>query len=447
MKKALQIIKSNNLIESIKEECLTIREKKLVAFMVSCISSYDSDFKEYQFPIQEFANHFNITDKNINKEYEKLAHSIMKKPFRITDDKMHIIATWISEASYNKRSKSFHFRFTPALKPYLIQLKKSWTKYPLINLIHLENCHSETLYELLKQYESIGSRELSIRKLREILGLKNKYPLYANLKVKVLSPAVKEINKFTDINTEFKELKIGKRVDKIKFIINADPYNPYIRDIVSKKKIIKSLEEDDPIPKTIPKQYHEIIKRLVEFGFIIEESLYFVYNYSKEYIMENLDIVESRIRNKNNKVFNVNAYVKKALADDFRRKKTPIETRVENESIEAKREKIDNFIHSFYLAWFDEKVNHFYGEKKDLCSKKFELFLKGKEELKIILNFYEKHKLNNNTVIAYYKNFMIEEYQLKSKFSKELFLKEEGYEIKEYKNGDISVFKSSKKIS
>ena len=49
------------------------REKKLVSYMVASISPYDDDFKEYSFPVAEFADFFQITDKNVNKEYERIA--------------------------------------------------------------------------------------------------------------------------------------------------------------------------------------------------------------------------------------------------------------------------------------------------------------------------------------------------------------------------------------
>ena len=46
---------------------LTTRERKLVAYMVSCISPYDDDLKEYTFPIEDFKYFFSITDKNAPK--------------------------------------------------------------------------------------------------------------------------------------------------------------------------------------------------------------------------------------------------------------------------------------------------------------------------------------------------------------------------------------------
>ena len=135
----LDIIKSNSLIEAKRATHLTSREKKLVSYMVACISPFDDDFKEYSFPIKDFARYFNIQDKNVNKEYEKIAHGIMSKPFVVESEEGSFTTAWLSEAAYEKSSKMLYFRFTPRLKPYMIQLKKFYTRYKMVNLLHLEN--------------------------------------------------------------------------------------------------------------------------------------------------------------------------------------------------------------------------------------------------------------------------------------------------------------------
>ena len=43
------VAKGNDLVEAKRSMHLTTRERKLVAYMVSCISPYDDDFKEYRY--------------------------------------------------------------------------------------------------------------------------------------------------------------------------------------------------------------------------------------------------------------------------------------------------------------------------------------------------------------------------------------------------------------
>ncbi|PEK11073.1 hypothetical protein CN681_09590 [Bacillus toyonensis] len=47
------------------------------------------------------------------------------------------------------------------------------------------------------------------------------YPNYANFKQRVLNPSQKELNQKTDISFEFEEVKLGRKVQKIRFIIHS----------------------------------------------------------------------------------------------------------------------------------------------------------------------------------------------------------------------------------
>ncbi|MRB31447.1 RepB family plasmid replication initiator protein, partial [Bacillus thuringiensis] len=49
----------------------------------------------------------------------------------------------------------------------------------------------------------------------------NLYPNYTNFKQRVLNPSQKELNQKTDISFEFEEIKSGRKVKKIRFIIRS----------------------------------------------------------------------------------------------------------------------------------------------------------------------------------------------------------------------------------
>ncbi|NYC00045.1 replication initiation protein, partial [Clostridium beijerinckii] len=93
------------------------------------------------------------------------------------------------------------------LKPFYLNL--DWyTKYQLKNIMQFKSTYSFRLYELLKQYEKIGIRSITIDDFRCVLDIDDKqYPKYANLKQKVISVAVNEINSKTDLYIEYEEEK------------------------------------------------------------------------------------------------------------------------------------------------------------------------------------------------------------------------------------------------
>ena len=84
----------------------------------------------------------------------------------------------------------------------------------------MKSFYSIRLYELLKQYEKIGHRTFEIIDLKAILGIKDdEYLRYTHFKTRVLLTAQKEILKKTDIEFTFDEIKTGRVVSSIKFII------------------------------------------------------------------------------------------------------------------------------------------------------------------------------------------------------------------------------------
>lgn len=213
------IVKSNQLIEA--NYRLTVGEQKLIYKLSLSINKDDTDFKDYAFNVSEFLKLLDVNSSHKYDEVKKLTESLMKKVLKIYDKSTDRLlqVSWISSAEYKKGTVILCF--DPKLKPYLLQLKENFTKFDIRNVIQMRSCYSPRIYELLKQYETIGSRVLIIKELRQKLGiLENEYPKYANLKQKVILQAQKEINEKTDISFDFEEIKDSRKVASLKFIIH-----------------------------------------------------------------------------------------------------------------------------------------------------------------------------------------------------------------------------------
>jgi plasmid replication initiation protein len=465
MKNELEIIKGNDLIQAKRSMHLTSREKKLVSFMVASVSPYDDDFKEYNFPVSDFASFFNITDKNVNKEYERIATGIMSKPFTVENDEEKFTACWLAEAAYDKRSKQMRFRFTPRLKPYLLKLKKYYTRYRMINLINLENCHSEAMYELLKQFESAGQRRIYLDDMRNMLGLGKKYPLYSNLRAKVIEPTVEEINKFTDINISYEELKQGRRIVALHFKIWSDSKNEYISNAIEKHgsdsesksgvQTKKEMLEEYEVPKELPDNLKPVIQTLVEvYGFDITEAMSTAHQYDHDHITENLSITEKRVRANKEKGIptDITKYARKAIEIDFRQKKTGLEIQLESEKKErsssSQNHAVKEFLETYYKGWFRNKLDEFIENSGDNFTEAFEDYLQTHDDLLMhsVREDYRKSGTESIMVKNQLRIFYSEELGLKDKFNMEFFMDDSGYSIVTGPNGD-QLFKYGKEIN
>lgn len=232
------IYQSNRLIEA--SYTFTVLEQKLIRLLASMIKKDDADFKEYTFKATDLSKALNIHKRNIYRELDQITDKLMIRYIKIKNDdsetfkKRHLIKiadfeNGILTMKIDEDMKDFY-------------LKLNWyTKYQLKNIMQFKSTYSFRLYELLKQYENIGYRVLSINNLRIILDIsKDQYPKYANLKQKVIKVAQNEINKNTDLYIEFEELKEVRKVTSIKFYIKQSKTRSEIA-------VTSSSDREDPI--------------------------------------------------------------------------------------------------------------------------------------------------------------------------------------------------------
>lgn len=217
------VTKSNRLIEANYK--LGVVEQKIILCLASNIQPTDSDFKTYTLPIKEFTNLLGLRGTPKYTELRKITKELMQKVFEIRINKKVIQVAWLSYVAYNESEGTIDIRFDPFLRPYLLELKREFTSYKLENVVKLKSSYAIRIYELLKQYEKIQERTFLLSDLRELLGAENIYPAYGNFKQRVLLPAQKELKNKTDISFKLEEIKNGRRVAKVKFIIQSVKQN------------------------------------------------------------------------------------------------------------------------------------------------------------------------------------------------------------------------------
>lgn len=215
------VYQSNKLVESIYQ--LTPLEHKLLRILISMIKKEDEEFTEYKFSAKELNKFLKINPKNIYLELDQATDRLMTRFVKIKDDKKETFKKrhLIEVADYENGVLTL--KIHSDMKPFYLQLQEYYTKYKLKNILKFKSMYSFRFYELLKQYEDIGYRIFSVAELREILDIQeNQYPKYANLKQKVITVAIKEINNYTDLFIEIEEIKEVRKVEWLKFKIKKN---------------------------------------------------------------------------------------------------------------------------------------------------------------------------------------------------------------------------------
>lgn len=295
------VIKHNKLIEANYK--LSLQEQKLVLILASCVNKKDSNFRSSSFTVKELSKKLGIEENGYYSELKDITKSLMSRVIQIKEPDGLLQVSWLSSAKYFNNSATVELEFSDKLKPYLLQLNAHFTKLELKQIVNLTSVYAIRIYELCKQYEKLKERTIELKELKEILGISKEkgYNLYGNVKLKVLSVAEKEINEKTDILIKFKEIKTGRKVTAVTFLIQKNNLHVVDAEFPEENINIKKLFE-------FCREQNDNTRK------IISES---VDKYTFEQLEKNI-----KYANKNAKT-NYSAYLKKAIQENWHTSVTP----------------------------------------------------------------------------------------------------------------------------
>lgn len=101
--------------------------------------------------------------------------------------------------------------FSERIVPFLSDLKVNFTKFLLDEVAGFGSIYSFRIYELMMQFKSTSYCKISIKDLRYILNLGNKYEATKDLRKWVIETAVDEINEKSPYIVSYKMLKTGRK--------------------------------------------------------------------------------------------------------------------------------------------------------------------------------------------------------------------------------------------
>lgn len=116
---------------------------------------------------------------------------------------------YLSKISYSENTGILNVVMNAETQKFLNNCDKNFTPILFKNIISLKNKHAKLLYIFFRSYrDGIPQNKgtsYTLEHIKQVLGLEDKYPKWADFKRNVLIKAIKEINEKTDI------LIIGKR--------------------------------------------------------------------------------------------------------------------------------------------------------------------------------------------------------------------------------------------
>ena len=222
----LIVCKSNQVIEAGYK--LSLNEQRVVLACVGQVKSIEELLKtdEFELSAKDFSKLFNISEDRAYSELQEIAKTLYHRSLTINNPdpkrpKLKKIETrWVSAIGYIPEEGKITLCFAQKILPYLGGLKGTFTKYELKHIGNMNSVYAIRLYELLMQWKGTGKREIEIDWLKKQFELDTSYARMDNLKRRVIDPAIKDINKHSNLDVTWEQRKTGRKVTHLTFIFS-----------------------------------------------------------------------------------------------------------------------------------------------------------------------------------------------------------------------------------
>lgn len=248
------LIEKRNVLNEIRSNNMTLQELRFFSIYLSKINKNDVNTRVVKFKLEDFRKIMDLGKLNINN-IRNATNNLLCKVVNIPDEngkgyrgfqlfkECHVYQDetdneWYVEIDAHDRAL-----------PLLFEFKDRYFTYELWNALRLKSPNQVRMYEILKQYEKIGKREISVTALKELLGIDPKdYTYWQNFKVRVLDACQKALKESTDICYEYERGKTGQGGKWVTIIFHIKKNPDYI-DQITLEEYIQT--KDDPDPDTM----------------------------------------------------------------------------------------------------------------------------------------------------------------------------------------------------
>ena len=323
------LVKKRNILNELRANNMSLQELRFLAIYLSKINPNDIETRVVRFSIDDFRSIMDLG--RINIDYMKtVTNSLLSKVVNIPDEKGGYEAFQLfkrCKVSLNEFEEwFFEIDAHDQALPLMFEFKDKYFSYQLWNALRLKGTNQLRMYEILKQYEKIGIRILSIDELKKLLGIdKKEYALYNNFKKWVLDACQQALEENTDIQFTYEPYgKKGKggKILFLKFTIHKN--NNYIDQLTLDKFIEQNNEPTEGVYESRIKflcdacdnefseseitVLHNIMLSVLPFDIIRDELKCY------DYLMKRY--LEMKMRNEKKKITHRFAYIKSLIGKE-----------------------------------------------------------------------------------------------------------------------------------
>ena len=239
------VVESNDLVRYGRYN-LTSQQFNILCYCISKIKPGMETFETYDFDLKDLCQVCGIktTSSNVanfKENIEKLANIT----FWWETDEAHELHRLFEKVKIYKRDTRVSIKIDDVLKPHLLNQRENFIAYLCENVLVMKSAYSKYLYRLLKSYAYMGEYETTLIALKELLQCGGDYNgRFDNFRKYVLDKAMEEINHFTDLEVEYKPIRVGRSIAKIHFDIRPKDSINESRAMLERSIVLNRIETE-----------------------------------------------------------------------------------------------------------------------------------------------------------------------------------------------------------
>lgn len=220
------LVKKSNSIIRTRITVKSVEASRILAHLVACIRTDDEKLKEtYSVPAKDIIPYIGGENyKRIKATCKELASAFAETEEPDPDGPHPIFTAQPFFTRIRYRKGVISATFNPFMRPHLLKLKDCFTTYNLMEYLSLPSLYSQRIFEITKSLANSQNGEATIPKADLHRFLDTPPSFQANFKEfrrRVLDKAHKDITEKTSFRFEWEPVKVGRSVEKIRFIFSG----------------------------------------------------------------------------------------------------------------------------------------------------------------------------------------------------------------------------------
>ena len=226
--KKSNLIEKRNILNEVRQNNMTLQEIRFFSIYLSKINARDLSTRTVTFPLQDFQKIMELGRLKINY-LQSVTNSLLGKVVNIKNEDGGYTAFQLFKRCkvFKNETEQWYIEIDAhddAL-PLMFEFKKEYFTYELWNALRLKSSNQLRMYEILKQYEKVGNRKISVKELRELLGIApTEYPRWDRFRDRVLDACQQALEESTDIEFTYKLIRAGRggKITGLEFFISKN---------------------------------------------------------------------------------------------------------------------------------------------------------------------------------------------------------------------------------